>query len=95
MTATSPGGELLERLAALEQELQRLRNRVELLERRRDGAPATPARIERPPESPAAPGPPEPKPRELPSIPPPDLGRRIEELVGGRLLAVVGARRSS
>jgi uncharacterized membrane protein len=86
VTATGSGEDLLERLAALEQELRVLRNRVELLETRRDAA----AQIKPPPR--LAPPKPETKSRPLapPSVPRVDLGRRIEELVGGRLLAVVG-----
>jgi hypothetical protein len=94
MTVTRPGDELLERLAALEQELRMLRRRVEALETRPSAAVAPPAGSPPPTHSPPPPAPkpvPE-RPRlpDLPSIPTADWARRIEELVGGRLLAVVG-----
>jgi uncharacterized membrane protein len=90
VTATSPGEELLERLAAIEQELRTLRNRVELLENRRDGAATTLARTEAPPLPAPETVPPRPRPRQLPSMPRADVGQRIEEIAGERLLAVVG-----
>jgi uncharacterized membrane protein len=87
VTATGSGEELPDRLAALEHELRKLRERVELLEGRTTAAAPRP--------EPPLPPPPRPLPAkrkalELPAIPRADLGRRIEELVGGRLLAVVG-----
>jgi uncharacterized membrane protein len=87
VTATGSGEELPARLAALEHELRKLRERVELLEGRTTTAAPRPE-----PPLPPAPRPLPAKRRalELPSIPRADLGRRIEELVGGRLLAVVG-----
>jgi uncharacterized membrane protein len=88
VTAKPPGEELLERISALELELRMLRDRVALLETHRQAAgrtspePAPPVAVDAPP--------PKPKPLKPPPVPRAELGRRIEELVGGRLLALVG-----
>lgn len=88
MNEQEPSEELRDRLAALEQDVRALRNRVDVLETR--GLVVTSRRPEpsRPPVGESAPR--QPKRLAAPSLPRADLGRRIEELVGGRLLAVVG-----
>ena len=88
MNAQEPSEELRDRLAALERDLRGLRDRVDVLETR--GQAVTPRRPEPSPPPAREAAPRQPKRLEAPSLPRADLGRRIEELVGGRLLAVVG-----